>query len=135
IHLLLSFAGIALCGLLAVLSSRGWEFWTRSRAEAAPVGASAVAHRLLDAIAAVDYRGVLEPAGGNFKKLPEDAFLRLVLQHGARLRQGYELQPLDTTVRRDVEMTKWRVVFASGGRDATLTLGTRGGTVRLFTLW
>jgi hypothetical protein len=130
IPLLLGLAGLVLCGLMAVGGSREWGSGTGSRADA-----SAVAHRLLHALVDVDYRAFLEPAGGNFKKLPEDTFLRLVVQHGARLRQGYELQPIDTTTRRDVEMTKWRVVFASGGKDATLTLGMHGGTVRLFTLW
>lgn len=130
IHLLLGFSGIVLCGLLAVLGSRSWKSGSPPRDNA-----SALADHMLHALADVDFRAFLEPAGGNFKKLPEDAFLRLVLQHGARLRQGYELQPINTTVRRDVEMTKWRVVFASGDRDATLTLGTSNGTVRLFTLW
>lgn len=123
-------AGLVLCGLLIVWGSRGWESGSAARPDA-----TAVAHRLLRALVEVDYRAFLEPAGGNFKKLPEDAFLRLVVQHGARLRQGYELQPLDAVARRDVEMSRWRVVFASGDKDATLTLGIRDGTVRLFTLW
>jgi hypothetical protein len=88
----------------------GIPSWPARRA--APVDASAVAHQLLHALADVDHRAFVAPAGGNFKKLPEDTFLRLV-----------------------VEMTRWRVVFAGGGKDATLTFSTSGGTVRLFTLW
>jgi hypothetical protein len=121
--------------LLVALGGRVWESRAGPRAGAGPVDASAVAHQLLHALADVDHRAFVAPAGGNFKKLPEDAFLRLVVQHGAQLRQGYELQRIDTKVRRDVEMTRWRVVFAGGGKDATLILGTSGGTVRLFTLW
>jgi hypothetical protein len=135
LNLLLGVAVIVVGGLLVVRGNRGAEFGTRVRADAAPVDPSAVAHRLLRALVDVDYKAFLEPAGGNFKKLPEDAFLRLVVQHGARLREGYELQLMNTTIRREVELTKWRVVFTSGGRDATLTVGMSGGTVRLFTLW
>lgn len=133
--LLLILAGVGACGLLVALVGPVWESQTDPRAGAAPVDASAVAHRMLRALVDVDYAAFVAPTGGNLKKLPEDAFLRLVMQHGARLRGGYELRPIDTTVKRDVEMTRWRVVFTTGGRDATLTLGTSGGTVRLFTLW
>jgi hypothetical protein len=123
---------VAACAVLYGLSQRESN---RHRTVAAPADRTKVAHQLLRALADVDYRAFVAPAGGHLKKLPENAFLQLAVQHGARLRHGYELLPLDTNLRREVEMTRWRVVFTSGGRDATLTLGTSGGTVRLFTLW
>ena len=133
--LLLILAGLGACALM-VAAGAGLGIFSGEPARAtAPADPSALAHRMLRALAEVDHRAFVAPAGGHLKQLPEDAFLRLVLQHGARLRQGYELQALDTKTRRDVEMTRWRVVFASGGRDATLAIGTSGGTVRVFTLW
>jgi len=135
VNLLLIVVGLGACGLLIALSQRWWEHRGGPHADATSVEAMEVAHQLLRALADVDYRAFVAPTGGSLKKLPENAFLQLVLQHSGRLRQGYELKPLDKSMRRGVEMIRWRVVFAGGGKDATLTVGTSGGTVRLFTLW
>lgn len=133
--LLLIIAGLGVCALLVAAGAGFWRSSGEPGGGAEPADPTAIAHRMLRALADVDHPAFVAPAGGHLKKLPEDAFLRLVLQHGGRLRQGYALQPIDTKTRRDVEMTRWRVVFAGGGRDATLTIGTSAGTVRVFTLW
>jgi hypothetical protein len=114
----------------AVLLALRW----RSSADPALTHAE-IAGRVLHAVEQADYDAFIAHADNRVRKMRVEDFQTLAAQHAPRLRTGYEVQPIDERWRGDVLLTRWKLVFKDGGRDAVLTVGLKDGKVATFMIF
>lgn len=96
---------------------------------------AALAGQVLQSLQRADYAAFVAQADTRVRKMRPEDFQMLAERHAPRLRQSYELRPLDERWRGGVHVSRWTVTFKDGGPNATVTLGVRDGRVATFAMY
>jgi hypothetical protein len=91
--------------------------------------------RVLKAVEREDYNAFISQADRSVRKIRLEHFRALVQRHATRLRNGYDLRPLDERWRGPVHVSRWQLNFKDGAPGAVLTLGLKDGKVATFALY
>lgn len=88
-----------------------------------------LAGEVLKALENEDYEAFIARSDKSVKKIDPEDFRQLAQHHAPRLKRGHALQPLDARWLGTVHVSRWKLTFNDGGRDAVLTIGVRDGRV------
>jgi hypothetical protein len=93
-----------------------------------------LAEAILRAMERGDYEQFVAHADKRLRALKREEFDLLAAHNQPRLTGGHTLAFVGESERSGVQTTRWRVSFANGSAETTLTLGVREGRVASFSM-